>query len=128
MNRLFREEIDDSGLRLDVLLLREKGGEKEYWVAQCLQYDICVQASTIERLREAFMNVLVGNIILAIQREEEPFSRLKPAPEKYWDLHRTAMRFDQEFPVTIPGNRIPRKSTPSRIPRATAFMALDQNA
>lgn len=84
-NRLFHADASSpQNLRLDVVILREQVGEKEMWVAQCLQYDIATQASTLEILLKRIQTVVVSNMILDLESGKEPFSNLKPAPQRYW--------------------------------------------
>lgn len=73
-----------SDLRLNVIVLKEPAGGRDYYVAQCLQYDITAQAETLSELRCAFIKTLAANIVIALKRGVEPFSNLKPAPQHYW--------------------------------------------
>ena len=77
----------NTGFRLNVLVLRESAGDKAYWVAQCLEYDIVAQAETIQDLQCKFVHLLATNIILGLQRGIEPLSNLKPAPQFYWQQY-----------------------------------------
>lgn len=111
---------------LNVLVLREPAGGKEYWVAQCLEYDMVAQAGTIEDLRDKFARLVATNIILALKRGVEPFSNLRPAPDFYWKAFRKGMTVGDRMPMTVPGDRIPKsmRNLTSRIPRAEATMRL----
>jgi hypothetical protein len=116
-------------LKLDVLVLREPAGNEEYWVAQCLQYDLVAQAKTLHELKAAFACVLASHIILSLDRKMEPFSNLSPAPQMYWDQFERHSDFESNFPVSVPGDRIPQKlrSLIDRIPRGEAFMRLAES-
>ena len=60
--------------RLRVLLLREGAT----WVAQCLEYDIAAQGSTIAEAQEALVRTLAGYA-------RRGLSSLSPAPGQYWE-------------------------------------------
>jgi hypothetical protein len=65
-------------LRLNVLVLKEPAGDKTYFVAQCLEYDIVAQAEMLSDLRNAFIKTFATNIVLALKHGIEPLSNLKP--------------------------------------------------
>ena len=115
-------------LRLNVLVLREPAGLKEYYVAQCLEYDIVAQAETLNDLQCAFMQLLATNIVLALERGIEPLSNIKPAPQAYWKQWRQGISYGDHFPVSVPGDRIPEnlRDLSVRIPRGEASMRIAQ--
>ncbi|MEW6159926.1 MAG: hypothetical protein AB1813_21060 [Verrucomicrobiota bacterium] len=111
--------------RLDLLIIRERAGDDEVWVAQCLQYDIATQAKTLESLKRKFVRMFVSNIIIALENGQEPLANIKPAPQSYWDAYNQASEFCAEFPYSVPADRLPKRSvTPSAIPRGEAIMRL----
>jgi hypothetical protein len=61
--------------------------EDEFWIAQCLEYDIVSFAETIEGLRRELLGQL--GAVVALDREEgrPPFTGFKRAPEKYWRIY-----------------------------------------
>ena len=101
-------------LRLDVLAMKEG----EWWVAQCLQYDLTAQAKTLPELRYAFEYALVGHIITSLENNLEPFDSLPAAPKEYWDAWQKALPVDIEAP---PAFRIPRHIPMELIPRQEQF-------
>ena len=64
--------------------------EGEQWSAQCLQYDIAVQANSLPELTKAFERALVGHIVVSLELGLEPFAGLSAAPKKFWDLYQQA--------------------------------------
>lgn len=58
--------------------------ENDFWVAQCLEYDIAAQGKSIRAAREAFIEVLTGQISLDLHKHREPFAGKKEAPHWYW--------------------------------------------
>lgn len=57
--------------------------EDDWWVAQCLEYDIAAQARTLPDVQYEIQRVLVGRIAMAKKLEIDPFEDLSPAPEVY---------------------------------------------
>lgn len=114
MNRLSKHTDVQSGGRIDVLIIEEAAGDKAYWVAQCLQYDIAVQADSLPELKDAFHSVLAGNVLLALERGLNPLADFKPAPEKYWKQYREARESILGLPIEVPQDRIPKTIDLSR--------------
>ena len=59
------------------------GREGEWWVAQCLEYDIAVQARTLKDVDYEFQRILLGRIFAAKELGIDPFEDIPPAPEEY---------------------------------------------
>ena len=57
--------------------------ECEWWVAQCLEYDIAVQATSIQDVQYEIQRVLFGRICTAKKLGIDPFEGLPPAPPHY---------------------------------------------
>jgi predicted RNase H-like HicB family nuclease len=89
-----------SPFNISVLLLQEG----QWWSAQCLEYDIAAQAKTLPELRNELERVLLLHIVLALEEEKKPFSELRPAPKKYWDMFGAAkLRVEaDELPFRLP--------------------------
>lgn len=68
--------------RISAILIQEEKG----WSAQCLEYDIAVQANNLTDLHYEFERALVGHISVSLELGKTPFEDLKPAPRKYWDM------------------------------------------
>jgi len=67
-----------------VLLAREG----EYWVAQCLEYDVGAQARNLDELRKRFIVALEEERQESIRRHGKPFAGIGPAPayfHRLWD-------------------------------------------
>jgi predicted RNase H-like HicB family nuclease len=64
--------------------------EGDWWVAQCLDYDIATQAKTIAELYDELERVLMGHMVMAREAGVAPFSGIPRAPKRYWDLFRDA--------------------------------------
>jgi len=105
---------DDSTIR--VVVFREEG----WWVAQCLDVDIAVQAKTEEDLHYELGLTLVGRILASDALGIEPFEGLPRAPKRYWDLFRDARSQPQEAPPFVVADRPLSRSLPSLVLRAAA--------
>lgn len=60
--------------------------EGDYLVAQCLDYDIAVQALGITELQDRFKTAIETHAYLAKESGETPFENLQQAPQEYWRL------------------------------------------
>ena len=68
-----------------VLMLEGKDAG-EGWSAQCLEYDVAMQAKTMTDLIYEVNRVLIGNMIVSKELGLKPFASLKRAPPVYWQL------------------------------------------
>jgi hypothetical protein len=89
--------------KIRVLLLREA----DWWVAQCLEYDIAAQAKTWTDAIHEFAAVVNGRIAACQKEGIDPFD-LPRAPKMYWDLAEKAAKLEveeqiEEFPEIQPG-------------------------
>lgn len=60
--------------------------EGEWWVAQCLEFDLATQARTLKDLHYELEKLLIGQLVAGEASGREPFKGLPKAPAKYWDL------------------------------------------
>ena len=62
--------------------------EEEYWVAQCIEYDIGAQGKTLDDMIAHFALTVDAELRESAEREIMPFSSIDPAPpyfKKMWD-------------------------------------------
>lgn len=67
-------------------LLIHKNEATKSWVAECVDFDMVSQASTLEDLPQAFGHVFYGTLLVALEHGEPPV--LRPAPAdvvKRWE-------------------------------------------
>ncbi|MDP3768257.1 MAG: hypothetical protein Q8S13_09590 [Dehalococcoidia bacterium] len=62
--------------------------EGDWLCAQCLEYDLGTQARTLEALLADLQRVIWGHIAICAENDLKPFSMLRRAPKKYWDMFR----------------------------------------
>ena len=62
--------------------------EGEWLCAQCLEYDLMVQAKNLQQLSRARQKLILGHIVVRLRHKQQPFRDLPRAPEKYWAMFR----------------------------------------
>lgn len=60
--------------------------EQDFWVAQCLEYDIRAQASSIKQLLENLNTVLSETLKDSLERHRKPFAYVNPAPKEFFQM------------------------------------------
>lgn len=79
--------------KLDVLFLKEG----EVWVGQCLQHDIAAQGENLRDCVRALSSVLLGRVRAVSEGLiDHPFADIPPAPERYWERYRKAVKLSPE--------------------------------
>jgi hypothetical protein len=68
--------------------------------AQCLDYDIAAQSGALIDLHEELARVLAVHVAASHQLGREPFSQLRPAPERFWQAYETGCRVETK-PVSF---------------------------
>lgn len=107
-----RRRRDDGAVRVVVFQ------EGAFLVAQCLEYDIAVQAPSFGELRPRFEKTMVAHMMLAIEHGDQPFEKLAPAPDLYWEMFEKAEKggkFAARFELNYPERSMPSES---RTPRS----------
>lgn len=69
-------------IHLRVVVFREG----DSWIAQCLEHDICSQASSVTELHTRFVRTLFANVAVCIELGREPLQGIGAAPRRYWDM------------------------------------------
>lgn len=68
--------------------------------AQCLDYDIAAQSKSLARLHQEIARVLTVHVAASRQLNQEPFSHLGPAPERFWHSYNTGKHIETK-PVSF---------------------------
>lgn len=58
----------------------------ELWVAQCLEYDIGVQAGDLNTLQSRLSAALMAEYTESVEANGAPFAGIEPAPEYFHNL------------------------------------------
>ena len=64
----------------------------DWWVAQCLEYDIATQARTLDALLYELDRILVAHFLVAEEEGLEPFADIPQAPQRFWQMYKRALR------------------------------------
>jgi hypothetical protein len=64
--------------------------EGEWWVAQCLEYDIATQARRLEDLPQELHRLLTNQILASLEAGIEPFQGFSRAPRRFWEMYERA--------------------------------------
>jgi predicted RNase H-like HicB family nuclease len=64
--------------------------EGDWFVAQCLEYDIATQAKSVSALLDEVEQIIVAHIVVAEERGLEPFSNVPRAPGRFWRMYKDA--------------------------------------
>jgi hypothetical protein len=80
----------------------------DWWIGQCLEYDITAQANSPTELHHEIERVLFAHVCASIQEGRTPFDGLSPAPIKFWKMwERASLRLESDglgFKQPIPAN------------------------
>jgi hypothetical protein len=76
--------------------------EGDYWVAQCLEYDIGAQARELDQLRNRLVAAMDAEYKESMRRHGKAFAGIDPAPRYFRDLwnHRSKT-FIPSSPTTV---------------------------
>ena len=91
--------------KLSVLLFKED----DWWIAQCLEYDLCSQAKTPEDVLYEFERVLLAQMLISTEANEELLAGIEPAPEEYWKrFHASGVQAQimKRLPFRLPTNTL----------------------
>jgi len=72
------------------------------WVAQCVNHDLASQGKTLEEAQRNLIRMIVGNVILDLQKGIKPLSQYASAPKAFQDI------FNQS--LMLGGGRVKAKS------------------
>ena len=85
---------------------------RRFWILQCLECDICVQALKLQDLQYELERALIGYQAACDQEKIEAFSNLPRAPQQYWNLWNKAhvkVEFEAPDPFRLPsGAQLPK--------------------
>ena len=71
--------------------------EDRMWIAQCLEYDIAVQADGVDELKRRLFGTLQAELQARIDDGDKPFNGIGRAPDRFfelWDKCSTALKPD----------------------------------
>jgi hypothetical protein len=72
--------------------------DRGWWVAQCLESDLCSSAKDRKELIRKLTAQLRLQITLDLSKGRKPFDSLPRAPQKFWDMY-SAGSATEEVPI-----------------------------
>ena len=78
--------MDELLPKISAVLFREG----EWWVAQCLEYDLATQARRLEDLPEELHRLLTNQMLASLEVGVEPFHGFARAPRRFWEMYERA--------------------------------------
>jgi hypothetical protein len=83
--------------------------EGDWWIGQCLEYDITAQANSLPDLQYELERVLFAHLCASMKEKRDPFHGLTSAPQKFWrmweagaGLERREFSFRPPTPMPFP--------------------------
>jgi len=95
--RIMAAQTNKFELKLDVLCWQREGRP---FVGQCLQYDVAVQASSIEELKKRFYRALVTYFAERARLGLDVFEENR-APLKFWNLAASGKVDHDDLPIYV---------------------------
>ena len=80
----------------------------DWWVSQCLEYDLATQSRCLEDLPREVQRQLTVQIVGSLQRGIEPFSGLSPAPRRFWEMFERAQGRIEPLAPAVQPTDLPR--------------------
>jgi hypothetical protein len=90
-----------------VVVNPQKAGDQVVYVAQCVEFDLCVQGKTLEEVKMRFLKSVWGHVIIAMECGLKPFACLAPGyrqPEG-----ESVTMAVEKFPATPSRDCIPKR-------------------
>src|SRR5262245_11805331 len=77
-----RMNMTSDKISIRVIMFQDDG----LWVAQCLEHDIGAQAPDVDTLMSRLEVVLTAECKESVERNNEPFAGIDPAPERFHQM------------------------------------------
>ena len=77
----------------------------DLWIAQCLEYDIAVQAKNLNELKEKFIGTINVHITSSIENNEIPFMNIPKTPDEFWELYHKDNLLEKPLKIPSPPRR-----------------------
>lgn len=106
-------DLEKRELKVDVLVRHD--ATRGVYVGQCLQFDVAVQAPSMDKLKQRFAHAFATYVVTSVREERAP----RRAPRAFWDLFLTGTADDRDLPIYVPSDtdvranfRVTRQSPP----------------
>lgn len=78
--------MSDQTTTIHVVVFADRG----WWVAQCLEYDLCTSSKNLADLPKQLASQLRLQVALDREKGRQPFEGLPRSPQRFWDLYQQA--------------------------------------
>lgn len=102
---------------IHVVVFEDRG----WWVAQCLEYDLCTSSKNLADLPKKIASQLRLQVALDRKNGRLPFEGLPRSPQKFWDLYQLAT---PHTVVKLQGSMFSRILKSLQIPNLQAQLSL----
>ena len=102
---------------IHVVVFEDRG----WWVAQCLEYDLCTSSKNLKDLPRQIASQLRLQVALDRKKGRQPFEGLPRSPQKFWDLYQGAT---PHTVVKLQGSMLSRILKSLQIPSLQAQLSL----
>ena len=109
--------MSDNANIIHVVVFEDRG----WWVAQCLEYDLCTSSRNLTDLPKKIASQLRLQVALDRKKGRLPFAGLPRSPQKFWDLYEQAT---PHTVVKLKGSMLSRIVKSLRIPSLQAQLSL----
>lgn len=87
-----------------------------WYVAQCLEHDLAVQARSAQEAHEAFVALVRSRCSIAVQKQiDDPFQGIKPAPKRFESAWEGSLRVEPRPEVRCGSGQIQPYHVESRV-------------
>lgn len=107
-------------LKLDVLVRHDS--DRGVYVAQCLQFDVAVQAPSMEKLKTRFAHTFAAYLVDHVKSGKK-LHEVRQAPRAYWDVFLGSRVEESNLPIYVSKTR--ERDVRANF-RVTTDRALDQ--
>jgi hypothetical protein len=91
-------KADEETLIVNVLAFREG----DFWVAQCIEYDISARSDTLPKALTAFRHAFAANLAANQELGRKALEGVPPAPQRYRQMFDQAESVHEKLPTGRP--------------------------
>ena len=68
----------------------------DWWIAQCLEYDLVSAARTLDDLKGELLAQLEFQVAYSLRSGREPFAGFRQGPARYWKMYEEVQSFAED--------------------------------
>lgn len=109
--------MSDQTTTIHVVVFEDRG----WWVAQCLEYDLCTSSKNLKDLPRKIASQLRNQVAMDRRNGRQLFGGLPRSPQKFWNLYQQAT---PHTVVKLQGSMLSRILKSRQIPSFQAQISL----